>query len=143
MSRYLIVAHQTATSPELRREITRILEVDPAAEFGVIVPAGDYSARLLVNEDAARVAALKRADDARAMLGTCGAAVWRTDAGCANAFDALSDELRDHPGYDEIVLSTLQPGVSRWIRQDLPHKAQRFGLPVRHVVSRQRAPAYA
>ena len=38
--------------------------------------------------------------------------------------------------FDEIVVSTLPPGLSRWIRQDIPHRlARRTDLPVRHVVA--------
>jgi hypothetical protein len=38
--------------------------------------------------------------------------------------------------FDEIVVSTLPPGLSRWIRQDLPHRlARRTELPVCHVVA--------
>jgi hypothetical protein len=32
---------------------------------------------------------------------------------------AVRDALREHPA-DEIILSTLAPGISRWIGQDVP-----------------------
>jgi hypothetical protein len=38
--------------------------------------------------------------------------------------------------FDEIILSTLPSGVSRWLHQDLPSRIQRkFDLPVTHIVS--------
>ena len=38
--------------------------------------------------------------------------------------------------FDEIILSTLPPGVSRWLKQDLPHRVERdFSLPVSHVIA--------
>jgi cell pole-organizing protein PopZ len=38
--------------------------------------------------------------------------------------------------FDEIILSTLPPGVSRWLGQDLPHRAEKqFRLPIQHVVA--------
>ena len=38
--------------------------------------------------------------------------------------------------FDEIILSTLPPGVSRWLKQDLPHRVERdFNLPVTHVIA--------
>jgi hypothetical protein len=37
--------------------------------------------------------------------------------------------------FDEILVSTLPHARSRWLRQDLPAKLKKFGLPVTHVVS--------
>jgi hypothetical protein len=53
---------------------------------------------------------------------------------------AIDDALRRH-AVDEIIISTLPPGLSRWLRQDLVHRVtRRFDLPVRHVVT---TPAHA
>src|SRR5205085_10210361 len=35
--------------------------------------------------------------------------------------------------YDEIIVSTLPLGVSRWLKLDLVSKARALGLPVTHV----------
>src|SRR6185369_12863623 len=49
---------------------------------------------------------------------------------------AIADELREHPGYDAIVIGTLPLGVSRWMRSDLVSQARRqFAMPVYHVVA--------
>jgi len=77
------------------------------------------------------------------MLEESGANVWRTAVGSPHAYDAIADELREHPVYDTLILSTLPEGISRWIGQGLPHKAARFGLPIIHVVSSQRVPTHA
>jgi steroid delta-isomerase-like uncharacterized protein len=54
---------------------------------------------------------------------------------------AIADELLAHSGYDTLVISTLPPGISRWLKLDLVHRAGRkFGLPVMHVVA-EAAPA--
>ena len=39
MARYLIVAHQTASSPELLERVKALHAGDPAAEFTLLVPA--------------------------------------------------------------------------------------------------------
>lgn len=37
--------------------------------------------------------------------------------------------------FDEIIISTLPQGISRWLKMDLPDRvARRFDLPVTHVV---------
>ena len=72
---------------------------------------------------------------------TVGARVVRTDVGVAEPLQAIGDELRKHPGYDRLVICTLPPGLSRWLRLDLVHQAKRkFGLPVVHVVAEAVAP---
>ena len=48
---------------------------------------------------------------------------------------AIDDVLIEHP-HDEIILSTLPPGISRWLNRDLPRRVeQRFALPVTTVIS--------
>jgi hypothetical protein len=37
--------------------------------------------------------------------------------------------------FDVILRATLPAGVSRWLKMDLPSRAETFGLPVSHVVS--------
>jgi cell pole-organizing protein PopZ len=47
----------------------------------------------------------------------------------------LAEVLRRRQ-FDEIIVSTLPPGVSRWLHQDLPHRVERkFGLPVTVVTA--------
>jgi hypothetical protein len=49
---------------------------------------------------------------------------------------AITDELRAQPGYEALVICTLPPGISRWLRLDLVHRVERrFGLRVIHVVA--------
>ena len=43
--------------------------------------------------------------------------------------------------YDEIIISTLPLGISRWLKLDLVSKARALGLPVTHVQAPTRAPA--
>jgi hypothetical protein len=45
--------------------------------------------------------------------------------------------------YDEIIISTLPLGVSRWLKLDLVSKARALGLPVTHVLAQSEAEAIA
>ena len=48
---------------------------------------------------------------------------------------AVQDECNLNE-YDELVISTLPTHISRWLKLDLPHKAEHAtGLPVTHVVA--------
>ena len=45
---------------------------------------------------------------------------------------AIEDAI--HLGdYDEIIISTLPPRLSRWLKLDLVSKSRDLGLPVTHV----------
>jgi len=134
MSRYLIVAHQTATSPELERKVKALLAEDTAAEFAVLVPAAPSSSFSWEGESVD--VAERRAEAASTLLETAGAKVVRTAVGAQDPLLAIVDEMREHPGYHAIVVCTLPPGISRWLRLDLPHRVQRkFHVPVHHVVA--------
>jgi hypothetical protein len=41
------------------------------------------------------------------------------EIGSRDPIEAVHDALRSHPA-DEIILSTLPPGISRWLGQDVP-----------------------
>ncbi|HYB28177.1 MAG TPA: hypothetical protein VEF89_16295 [Solirubrobacteraceae bacterium] len=57
------------------------------------------------------------------------------DIGDTEPLMAIQDALNiGH--YDEIIISTLPLGVSRWLKHDLVSKAQAFGLPVHHVLGK-------
>jgi hypothetical protein len=57
------------------------------------------------------------------------------EVGDARPIAAIADALL-RARFDGIILSTLPPGRSEWLRQDLPARvARRFGLPVQHVVA--------
>jgi steroid delta-isomerase-like uncharacterized protein len=141
MSKYLIVAHQTASSPELQHKVSSLIAQDPAAEFAVLVPK--LPGMSVTWEGETVDVAGQRAEAAKAVLEEkVGARVFRTAVGAEDPLQAIAEELRAHSGYDTLVISTLPPGISRWIKLDLVHRAARkFGLPVLHVVAE--APATA
>jgi predicted RNase H-like HicB family nuclease len=141
MSKYLVVTHQTALSPDLQRRVGALVAEDPAAEFSVLVPEAPGVPMTWEGEtvDVAR----QRAEAAKALLEeTARARVVRTAVGAPDPLQAITDELLARPGYDALVICTLPPGISRWLRLDLVHRAERrFGLRVIHVVAEATAPA--
>ena len=57
------------------------------------------------------------------------------EIGDHDPLEAIPAALENHQ-IDEIILSTLPAGISRWLAPDLPHRVQRrFHLPLTHVES--------
>jgi hypothetical protein len=141
MSKYLVVTHQTALSPALQRKVKSLVTEDAAAEFAVLVPEAPGITYTWEGETVG--GAKERAEAAKALLEeTAGARVFRTATGAQEPLQAIADELRVHPGYDTLVICTLPPGISRWLKLDLLHRAERkFGLRVIHVVADAPSPA--
>jgi hypothetical protein len=55
--------------------------------------------------------------------------------GDAEPLTAIADVLAERP-FDEIIISTLPTGISRWLGMDLPSRAQRkFNVPVTTVIA--------
>ena len=52
--------------------------------------------------------------------------------GDAEPLSAIQDAV-NMGSYDEIIISTLPPRISRWLRLDLVSKTRALGLPVTHV----------
>jgi hypothetical protein len=136
MGRYLIVAHQTVTNPELRHEVQRLRNEDPQAEFTLLVPATPVRHLLFRRGDEhdARAVAEKLVRRARAMFARAGVPLADARVGRESPADAIDDEVTARPGYAGFVISTLPRETSRWLRLDLPATVQaRYGLPVFHV----------
>jgi hypothetical protein len=141
MARYLIVTHQTALSPDLQRKVRTLVAEDPGAEFSVLVPEAPGLPTTWEGETVD--VAGQRAEAAKTLLEeTARARVVRTAVGVPDPLQAIGDELLARPGYDALVICTLPPGISRWLKLDLVHRAERkFGLRVIHVMAEAPAPA--
>ena len=136
MKRYLIVAHQTATSPELLRRVQELHHREGGdASFDVLVPATPIDHLLTWEEGETHELARRRASDAREMLRKAGMRTGRATTGDPSPLLAIADELRARPGhYDAVVLSTLPPATSRWMGLGVRHMAaERFSIPMLHV----------
>jgi hypothetical protein len=136
MARYLIVAYQTAGSPELAERVRKLAAEDSEAEFSLLVPATPPSHLHTWEEGEARQLALRRGSEAAAKLAAVGASVTAVRVGSHLPLDAVGDELYWHPGYTAVVLSTFPAGLSRWLKGDLPNQIRRrYRLPVHHVIA--------
>ncbi len=124
MTHYLVVAHQTATSAELLQCVVELAAFDPATVFTVLVPATPLVHLLTWEEGETNEIARQRAEEARERFEGSGLNVAQAKVGDGSPLLAIGDELRAHPEeYDAVVLSTLPPGVSRWLRLDVHHLA--------------------
>jgi bacterioferritin len=137
MPRYLLLANQTAASPELTSAVREILEKNPDAEFVLLVPATPVEDLLEWQDADCETVAKRTAQAAKVQLERVGAKVVRMEVGDASPTMAIDNELQRHQEkYDGIVISTLALQRSRWVALDQPRRIERrFKLPVKHVVA--------
>ncbi len=134
MRRYLVVANQTLLGERLLAEIRRRVAAGPC-QFHVVVPATHARDHAVWTEGHDRAIAQGRLTEALERFGADGAVV-DGEVGDASPIEAVRDVLHREPRFDEVILSTLPPGLSRWIKQDLPHRVERaFNLPITVVAA--------
>lgn len=126
MARYLVIAHQTADSPELLDCLRDLAAADQAAEFALLVPATPVCNTWVCDEIETERVARARADEAGRQLRRAGLNLTTVRTGDGDPIEALRDELNDADGYQTVVISTLPPGISRWLKMDVPARAQRL-----------------
>lgn len=134
MGRYLLVAHQTAQSPELIRAARRLEEEDSAAEFVLLVPAIPLGSLILRQEGDPFQIAEEHARAAARRLQREGVRLRGAAVGDSDPLVAIAEELRaaEHE-YAAIVISTLPVGLSKWLGLDLPSQARRL-FPTHRIV---------
>lgn len=132
MRRYLVVANQTLGGEHLAEAVRGCLAAGPA-RFHILVPATQPPDHAVWTEGEAQALAQRRLELALERFRNLGAEV-EGEIGDERPLQAIADVLRSQE-FDEIILSTLPPGLSRWLGQDLPHRVERqYELPVRHVI---------
>jgi hypothetical protein len=135
MPKYLTVAHQTATSPELLEKARELMAEHPGTRFTILVPA---DAHLVTDDgDDAEAAARRVVAEARGRFEGAGLRVEDALIGDPSPVKAIEEEMMRSPGaYDAIILCTLPQGVSKWLGMDVHKRVERkFDLPVMHVVA--------
>lgn len=132
MRRYLVVANQTLAGEALASKIRELARRERCS-FHIVVPATPPRDHAWT-EGEARATARRRLEVALSRFRTL-ALEADGEVGDASPMLAIEDALREHGPFDAVVLSTLPPGMSRWLRLDLPHRVGSvFGLPVHHVI---------
>jgi hypothetical protein len=129
----LVVANVTATSDELVAALSERAQRDPC-RFTLVVPAP-------VAGSVGRKAGQRTLEDALVRLREAGLEVDGA-VGDHDPLGAVADHY-DPQRVDEIVISTLPTGVSKWMQVDLPHRVERAtDATVTHVIAEpQRAEA--
>jgi hypothetical protein len=138
MARYLVVAHETVTNPELLDQAKAVMKEDPQAEFVLLVPATPV--RHLVfrrgKEGEAEMVARKLADRARAMFEKRGINLVDAKVGHESPDVAIDEEVKAYPEYAGFIISTLPKETSRWLRMNLPYTVEtKYRRPVYHVIA--------
>ncbi|MGH2829289.1 MAG: hypothetical protein ACRDJM_02285 [Actinomycetota bacterium] len=132
MRHILIVANQTACGEHLQAVVQQRIAQGPC-RFTLVVPARIPEGHLTWTEGQGIALANQRLEEALPKLRAAGAPVEGV-VGDRRPVLAVDDFLR-HAEVDEIIVSTLPPGASKWLRQDLPRRIQRtFDVPVTHVI---------
>ena len=134
MRRYLVVANQTLGGAQLLQMLRHLAE--SPATFHVLVPATPPTDHLWTEAEA-RSIARTRLETALERFRRIGAEEVTGEVGDARPMQAIDDVL-SRESFDEIILSTLPPRLSRWLKLDLIHRVRStYGLPVRHVISQR------
>src|SRR5437660_1021193 len=115
MRRYLVVGNQTLRSARLLRELRARLTDGPCS-FYVLVHAANPHVHAFWTEGEAHAVAQDRLDEAVEHLAGEGIPAVGS-VGDASPLDAVTDLLLREE-FDEVIVSTLPPGPSRWIHHD-------------------------
>lgn len=135
-TRVLVVAHKTAaTQPLLDAVRERAQRGD--CVFTLLVPNTTHGLHKVVDpEDQGAGEARTVLDRALPALSAAAGAPVEGIVGDADPLAAVHDALNLR-GFDEVIVSTLSPRVSRWLRLDLPSKVAGMGLPVTTVTPKE------
>jgi hypothetical protein len=117
MRSFLVVGNQTLASPELAAALGELKAAGPI-DVHVVVPATPVQHGFTWDEGESREVAGQRLESALGRLREMGIKA-SGEIGSRDPIEAVQDALRAHPA-DEIILSTLPTGISRWLGQDVP-----------------------
>jgi hypothetical protein len=115
MTRVLVVANRTASTPALLAEVSA--QARSGASFTVLIPAEHADHPDWTDEEATRL-----------LGGAADQEVTCLDAG-RDALDTIHDAV-GRKEFDEIIVCTKPEHLARWVHHDLPQRLEHLGLPV-------------
>lgn len=131
-ARVLVVAHKTAATQPLLDAVRERASRGPA-EFTLLVPNPAHGLHRVVDpEDQDTKEAQAVIDEAIPRLAGAAGSPVEGIVGSTDPHVAVEDAVNLR-GFDEVIISTLSPRLSRWLKLDLPSKISGLGLPVTTV----------
>lgn len=129
-----MVAHQTAATQPLLDAVRARAQEGPAT-FHLVVPQQPHGLdRLMDPQDHGRDVAERALAEALPKLSEAAGSEVTGEVGDAEPLAAIEDAV-NLGDYDEMIISTLPLGISRWLHLDLISKARALGPPVTHVLA--------
>ena len=129
----LVVANRTAESPELLH-VMRERASEGSVEFTLLVPTSAHGMTWATDMHAGEPEAKRHLERALRKMRDAGLEV-EGRLGDPDPIAAVQDMV-NFAAFDEVIVSTLPHGVSRWLGLDLPRRVERStGLAVRHVTA--------
>lgn len=134
MPNVLVIANETVGGSALLEAALSRHKADPSTHFHLVVPQTRPRSGLVIYDDAVRHGAQVRVDLATTVMQGHGIDI-TGDVGDGDPYHAAMDALREAK-YDELIVSTLPIGESRWLGRDLIQRLEdEAGVPVTHVVT--------
>ena len=131
-TRVLVVAHKTAATKPLLDAVRERAARSPS-RFTLLVPNAAHGLHKVVDpEDQDSSEAESVLAQAVPLLSEAAGSEVEGITGSTNPHMAIEDAV-NLKGFDEIIISTLSPRLSRWLKLDLPSKLSGLGLPVTTV----------
>lgn len=132
MRRYLVIANQTLGGHRLLERARQLCDEGPCA-FHIVVPATEPRDHVhRVDAGSGEQLARQRLEAALQRFREIGAEA-TGEVGSPRPLECVRNALED-TAYDAILVSTLPPGMSRWLGMDLPSRIDRdTDIPVEHI----------
>src|SRR5688500_18175147 len=132
-ARVLVVANRTAESPELL-DALRTRTMQGPCRFTLLVPSTPHGIAWAADTHGGGGEAEQHRSAVLDELRQGGLNLNEAQVGVAAPLAAIQDECK-FSDYDELIVSTLPLRLSKWLKVDLPRKAEAAtGLPVKHVI---------